>query len=323
MILENFSFNLELSGKYANGCGQASKAFETDARKKLMKTLFGCNMFGTFNFMTNSKEFESFLEYPYTKSIELKDETKWWFYNSTLVAGKKSFPCWAIHWMGPNKNKFAPRIELISKQLIPNEFKEAKNLKLIIHRPWSSGEITNWYPTATKWFQTFDWSPEQKADNNKVWEIISNNTTFSGKTVLEIGPHTGYYSCKASHAGAFVTAYDKNSTVTKVAKTIAEHIECTDVNYVFQNPRGYYDTILYLSVHHQDDPKYAYLKTTINELKNRCKELFVELIVPPLEGSTISVDDVDRMLDTKHLLHYKHNIRCFRRLYKLNGTWLG
>jgi hypothetical protein len=76
---------------------------------------------------------------------------------------------------------------------------------------------------------------------------------------------------------------------------------------------------MYLSVHHQPDPRYDSLKEKLEELKGRCKDLFVELIVPPLEGS-MTADQVDEIMGVKPLVEYEHKVRKTRRIYHVKGS---
>ena len=181
---------------------------------------------------------------------------------------------------------------------------------------WSDEKIKKWIPTQY-WFQSFPWGV-QKADSQGVWDTFKDIVSWDGKTVLDIGGHTGFFSFKASRLGAKVTMFEPNAETMVRAKTIGRHIECVDVDYADEDPMGQFDIIMYLSVHHQPDPSYATLAEKLAELRSRCKHLFLELIVP-FSKDSLTEEEIGEVIGVEPLLRYRHGVRGKRNIYHLES----
>jgi len=304
---------------YKNGSGRASTVFDTDDRIKFMKSIFGCRMFGTFNISCGSDIQRLILASEPSYRAE-SGNASWRFYLCDLASGSTTVPAWMIHWMGPNKRSLAPSMEIISKELIPDMFKKNR-ITVSVYVPWTKDKVKTWAAAMPKsaFFQTFDWTPSSRADSKMVWDTIRDRAEWAGRHVLDIGPHTGYFSFAASRLGAIVSSFEPNAKVRKRMETIGRHIENQDIKYLDMDNNSAYDTIMYLSVHHQPDPGYKTLKEKVENLKDRCKDLFRELIVPSLDRN-VSREDVDRLVQSMPIKTYKHKVRCDRSIYHIKGN---
>lgn len=310
---------LVLKGKYQHGAGLASKVFASATRKALFRRLFGYADFkGTFNVHVATTEHKKLMAFTPSVTGEEKNDlgiVRWKFYLCDIVSPHAVRPAWILEWTGPGKNSGLGRIELMSKELIPESFK-GPGLRLRVYRKWSTNEVTEWAKDRY-WFQSFPWAP-QRSDSKLVWDTIRPHVKWEGARTLDIGAHTGYFSYEAAKCGSIVTLFEPDRKTHEGAVTIGRHIESQDVKYTKVDPGGKWDNILYLSVHHQPDPTYSTLKEKIIELKGRCKHLFLELIVPPLAG-VLTGDDVDVIVGRTPLREYRHKVRKVRRIYHVKG----
>jgi len=106
-----------------------------------------------------------------------------------------------------------------------------------------------------------------------------------------------------------------------MGKVICDNIIQQDVKFVREIPEGKFNTILYLSVHHQPDPNYKKLKQKIKQLKEKAKaHLFVELIMPPMfpKNNSLTEEQIDKIIGGKILDRYKHKVRGIRKIYWIN-----
>ena len=306
-----------LTGAYEHGSGHAHEVFATAERRRLLHSTFGYSDFhGTFNFHTSVRDADILQQLTASReAMESAANVHWWFYICDLIKGDKSVPVVLLMWMRSGRKSAKTFLELMSRERIPDEFKTGE-LTLRVYGKWSEDEIKEWIPTQY-WFQTFPWSPK-KADSSYVWNQIQNRVEWHGKRVLDIGGHTGFFSFNAANEGAIVTLFEPDEEPLKRAQTIGRHIECADITYALRDPMDNYDTIMYLSVHHQPDPKYDQLKGKLVELKSRCKDLLLELIVPPLEGD-MTAEQIDEIVGVAPLAEYKHKVRKIRRIYHVKG----
>lgn len=309
---------VQFKGRFTPGAGHAHEVFATDSRKKLMRSVFGCEMFGTFNVHITNDAMKHILAFEPSYRAE-EGDVNWRFYLCEIRDDRDvKIPAWIIHWMGPNKNKVVGMIEIISKQRLPEAFRES-SLNFQVFAPWTKQKIADWVAPQTKsdFFQSFTWGP-QRADSRFVWDAIRPLCEWEGRTVLDIGPHTGYFAYMASKEGAAVSTFEPDKRVRERMITIGHHIEKQDVRHFLKDPKVGFDIILFLSVMHQIDKTYGTLFTRLYELKQRCRDLFVELIVPPLAGG-MTVEDVNGAVGEKHIVEYQHKVRCTRRIYHLKG----
>ena len=296
-----------MQGTFVRGIGNAHKMDE------VYSDVFNCRMYGTFNiYIKTIKSVENFKPVMEVSHKRFPKRKHW------LVKVKKGDDYrygWAVRWADSKQN---PRIlELLSKRKFPESFKEGK-LEVTVLKRWTEAQIKSW-TKQQHWFQTYDWLPNTHADSQKSWDEI-NIIDWSGKSVLDIGCHQGYHSMKMSQAGAYVIGFEPNDCSRGNAIIVNDSIEMSDVHFRKIDHGETYDVITYLSVHHQPDPSYKNLKVTIDKLKSRAREtLFVELILPPMFGNTMTEEEIDKLVDGKALLTYKHNVRGTRKIYQCKG----
>jgi len=287
-------------GKYVRGSNLAHD------RCNVHTPIFNCTVFGTFNVLVEST---SILNYHPSISIPMKD---YWFVE--IKREGQSWFGWAIR--DKTSKQRINVLEILTKEKLPDRLKEG-DLDIVIHQKWQNEQITNWAKDKY-WFQTFPFSPVKKADSLFVWNTINKKINWSGESVLDIGSHYGYFSFKASEAGARVIGVETNKSSLEMAQTIQKNIVQQDVTFQSKEPEGMFDVIMYLSVHHQKDPSYEKLLFEIKRLKLKTnKHLFVELIMPPMfpKNSKMTSDDIDKMVGGIVLTTYEHKVRGDRRIY--------
>jgi len=183
---------------------------------------------------------------------------------------------------------------------------------------WTDEQIAQW-ARGKYWFQSFPWCPVQRADSAFVWNTLAPHVAWPGKTALDIGCNYGYHCFAAAKAGAVATGFDTDPRSIEMATTIRDHIELQDVRFVTIRPEETFDVVLYLSVQHQFDPDYSRLEESVGALRHQAREtVFVELIVPPLEGRRTQ-RDIEAALQGEMLAIYRHRVRGTRAIYKVNG----
>lgn len=311
-------------GKYVSGDGVARKICESKERTRDSLAVFCKPMIGTFNVEIHKRDFFKIVD-----SVKPSRVGGWLvgtehlpvlYYLVTIQNEKAEAPCWAVHWRDRERNTSkidTIRFELISDRELPSCLKSGP-LTVTAHRNWDDDRIAEWWPDRVKWYQSFRWGPT-RADTELLWMKISREVGFQKKKVLDIGCNTGWFALEASRLGAIVDAVDTDKKVLAVAKDIARHISMSDVSFSSSDDESkVYDVIFYLSVHHQEDPKYVYLEKKLESLKARCRDLFVELINPPLSGAR-NYEEIDNMVGGKILLKYKHVVRRDRVLYHVRG----
>ena len=288
-----------LTGYYVRGQNKAHNCCRPH------EAVFNCQMYGTFNVVIDG----SLLDY--LSSIVIQEKSYWFVKISQNSVERFG---WAIrdHTSHQSPNK----LEILTKELLSDDFKTGP-LKVSIFQKWNDKEIKTW-AKEQYWFQTFPFSPKKRADSELLWATI-NNIFWSGKRVLDIGSHYGYFSFEMSKLGAQVIGFEPDKSALSHAEIIRDNIIHQDVPFVKSDPGGEFDIILYLSVHHQPDKNYKNLKQKIDELKERTKEhLFVELILPPVfpEDNSLTEEDIDKIMEAEILLKYKHRVRGERKVYR-------
>ena len=307
---------MEIPGHFSNGAGHASNVFQTSERKEMLRKAFGYGDYlGTFNMKVDAKKAMTIRGDLSATIVREDNGVIWWFYMCDLCKGDKSVSVVLLIWEGPDKNPGGTVLELMSRERVPKAFRSG-DLILKIYGKWKKPQINTWVKDQY-WFQTFPWSIK-RSDSALVWDTIKDKVDWHGKRVLDIGGHTGFFSFEAAKKGAIVTLFEPDGDPLERAQTIGHHIEYHDIDYTKVDPGGNYDTIMYLSVHHQPDLTYKNLAEKLVELKSRCKNLLLELIVPSLEGS-MSSDEINKIVGVDHLHEYKHKVRRTRRIYHLKG----
>lgn len=291
-----------LIGHYRTGTGHAHLCCQ------LHNKLFKCEMFGTFNIVVATLRI---LEYEPAVTTAKAN-----YYFIELKKNKKKYYGWAVrdHTSHQGENV----LEVLTKKLLPDSLKEG-DIEITVLQKWNLKQITSW-AKERYWFQTFPFTPKKRADSKFLWDII-NHIPWSGKNVLDIGAHYGYFAFEASKAGAQVIGFESNKASLKMAKIIRDNIIHQDIQFVAKDPGGNFDIILYLSVHHQPDPEYKKLIEKITELKSRAKDVFIELILPPMfpKKSTMTEQDIDKIIDGEIKAVYKHRVRGMRKVYHCKG----
>ena len=311
---------------HTKGAGHASNVFATDHRKCFMREVFGCPMVGTFNIQTPKDFRESVRRMePHHSATEPVNGSTWKFFLCEVQKGSINKPAWIIKWNGPSKKKDGAKLELISREPLPKQFREGY-FNITVFDKWSADKVQQWMPKAGtgktfKWFQAFPWAKradgKKLANSTQVWNTIQKEIpSWELKSVLDFGCHTGFYSFEAAKHGAVVTAYDKDKRVLSVARTIARHIESQDINIIETDSDKTYDVIFFMSVLHQYDPKYIKLQETIERFMQRCNHLFLELIVAGVPGIA-SERFVDSVVQQDAIMRYTHNVRGVRKLWHI------
>jgi len=315
----------EIWGTYVHGLGKAHEVFEGERRTGNVSGCLGARMVGTFNVEVTRRRFSALLS-------SLNGKTGFWYRYRNIVPVKYllcevthksgvSRKAWLANWRplaSVPKHIRKCSMELMSRRLLPEVFKDGSALKVLVFDPWDKATIDAWWPKACRrWFQSFSWGPK-RANGQQVWDVLYKYPNWSESTVLDVGCNSGWYSFQAAKYGAAVYGYDPSKKFVDIANTIARHIEYTDVDFGEADPGGAFDVILYLSVHHYVDPDYSNLKKTIEGYKRRCKTLFIELIVPP-PGSRMPPEQIHETVGGTELLTYDHIVRCKRTVWKVDG----
>jgi len=293
-----------IKGHYLIGSNKAHKC--CGAHDKV----FNCRMIGTFNVLMEENFISNFI--PSIKT----EKAAYWFVE--LEKNGQSYYGWAIR--DYKSHQRGNILEILTKELLPCSLKEGDLNVRIIER-WDEKKIKNWAKDQY-WFQGFSFSPIKKADSKFLWNNI-NIIDWIGCSVLDIGCHYGYFSFKASEAGAKVIGFDIDKNSLEMAETIRENIIQQDVTFVRKDPKIDYDVILYLSVHHQIDKEYQMLARAIKKLKLRTKKhLFVELILPPMfpKNSKMTEEEIDKIVGGEILVTYNHKVRGVRRVYHVQTS---
>lgn len=312
-------------GVYTRGAGNANKACSTDRRQRHFMETFNCKMIGTFNLRINTSVHNEEIGLPCRTGLDKTVIFNYWLVKLTTI-NKKTFYAYMLRWEGSSMR--LDNLELVSKQKIPSEFKN-DILTVEIYTRWDEPRIRSWVNSleTRDRFQGHLHDNMKRSDSTYVWGLFKK-LGYSGKTVLDIGCNTGFYSFRAASLGAIVTAIDKNAHSLKIARTIQEQIEMSDVQFYNTEQfkwqglkkEDYYDYIFYLSVHHQIDPKYKNLKDTLKYLKKHCSKLCLELIVPDLTNTKTEaeINEIITSIKGKKLSRYKHRVRKYRNVYLIS-----
>ncbi|MCK4625076.1 MAG: class I SAM-dependent methyltransferase [Phycisphaerae bacterium] len=289
-------------GHYQTGQGEAGKHLANH------DSIFNCRMVGTFNILCNDSVLLA------APTIIPSYGEHYWLVKINGLYG------WAYRWRGSGM----PRnmLEVVSKRPFPASFKTTP-LYIDVLDKWLPDKVREW-ASNRYWFQTFPWTSHvPKSDSKLVWDTL-NCIDWRGLSVLDYGCSDGYFSFEASKSGACVTGFDVHSPTIEGARTINDHIESQDVVFTTKEPEGRYDTILYLSVHHQRDSEYLWLDKEIARLRKKARKyLFVELHVekdmskPPV-CPIMAETEIDKIVGGKILARYKHRLRGVRKIYRLD-----
>lgn len=292
-----------MTGDFYSGRGEAHHwTWKHDA-------VFRCGMVGTFNLRLS----ESIRTYAPARRQWRPGEGWYWYW---LVRLDDTHYGWAYKWQGSTLPDTV--VEVLSKRRLPDALKRA-DVPVNVYEPWDNARRLAWAEKQHT-HQTFDWWPSTRVDSERKWLVLSGSARLEDADVLDIGTHYGFMSFRAAAAGANVVGVEPGDMERGSARTINDHIECQDVPFLEADPGGLFDVILYLSVHHQRDPRYETLAKTVAAYAKRARQaVYVEVILPPLFGKGLSAEAVDAMVDGTPLDTYTHAIRGTRRIYRVEG----
>lgn len=117
------------------------------------------------------------------------------------------------------------------------------------------------------------------------WRYILENVAIAGKTVIDIGGNTGFFSFEAIGAGArHVSYYEGNPAHASFVRVAASALECADRIDVHEgyydfsgNPAGRYDVALLLNVLHHAGDDYAGATGSIAALREHVRRGLVHM----------------------------------------------
>ena len=310
------SSDLVFSGCHVKGLGQAHQYSSQHT------PFFGCSMVSTFNITINRPfEHTALVQSRGGKSADGVHH----YYMARIQNNLVGAYGWVYRWEGSGMKRSI--LEVVSRRPLSKDLHQGP-LTVTIFPRWNANEIQSWAKDQY-WFQTFPWSPSVRkdghrtADSRLVWNVIHRECGWRNKSVLDIGAHYGFQSLQAARVGATVVGWEPEQPSRDAAVLIDQNIEQEGVEYVARDPGGQFDIILYLSVHHQVDPAYDQLDSTIQSLASRCRDLFVELILPSsisTFGGRRKDGQVDVLVGGRVLKTYRHNVRGMRRIYRVMGT---
>jgi len=308
-----------VKGKAYSGCAKAQKDMRRNTMQKLFFNLLHEKVQpGTFN-VRISKAFDEGMPYAVDDTGLRK------FYRIDIIK-PKFIRVWL--YRRENSRMTSKTLELISEVNLREYLKVKDNDEIVLeYTPlWSKNRAVQFAKKVGKWFQSFDFVPEeiQQSNSKKVWKAMALDDV-RGKTVLDIGGRTGYYSIKLWELGAKPTLFERDKKSIEEARTIIKHINPANIDIIKKSiisdeSEKRYDIILYLSVHHQFDPTYAGLDEMVKKLAKRTKEmLFIELMLP-FKGHG-SVEDAELVFSgyfsrVEKLISYNHKLRGVRHLWR-------
>jgi 2-polyprenyl-3-methyl-5-hydroxy-6-metoxy-1,4-benzoquinol methylase len=122
------------------------------------------------------------------------------------------------------------------------------------------------------------------SDRSYLNETIFQGSEFSGKTLLDIGCHHGYFCLEAARRGANsavgIDAFEENVTVARALSDGLANVEYIEADFESWESEQQFDVVLCLNVlHHLYDPIHA-----IRKMATMAREkLVVEIAVPTLQ----------------------------------------
>lgn len=316
------------TGCYCTGQGKAHLNIGSAMKRAEHTKLFGTPMHGTFNVkLVYGIDDDGLVDQIHAKPFLRHGDDMYWLVRLSYE-GREIY-AYAVRWKG---SKMAGNVlELLSKEPIPDHFKTG-GLIVDVYGKWDDEAVRLWQAKLddkTKFQGHKFWQP-QRSDSDFVWQQF-RGLEYSGRSVLDVGCGSGYFSFRAAQQGAIVTAMDKNIKIVELARTIQQHIEMTDIDFrpVAETVNAKwalglfepYNYIFYLSVQHQWDKTYERLNETIGGMLRVCDTLCLELINPPLAGD-MKEKDVDAIVKNyggKLLAQYEHNVRRMRSIYVIGG----
>ena len=301
------------TGRWVPGIGKASRVAATEERRRIMRALFGVPLVGTFNVRCA----EPLTGLPV---FHRGDGLTWHHVRLEHDAGE--FTGWAM------VQRSDPAIlECFTKRRLPEALREGP-IRVTALRRWTPAEIEAWArrrrtEDGHRWWQSWTWLPGdlRRGASERVWHHLRDEA-WAGAEVLDHGCNEGFFATRAAHAGAVVTAVDKNPLTLAVARAVNDHVEGTDVTFLrgTEPPEGTWDVVVSLSVLHQADPAYEGLDRHVAELRRRARRaVYLELMTPPLSGR-LTARQIDSRVGGEKLLTYRHPVRRVRTLYRLPGA---
>lgn len=122
------------------------------------------------------------------------------------------------------------------------------------------------------------------SDRSYLNDTIFQGSKFSGKTLLDVGCHHGYFCLEAARRGANsavgLDAFEENVTVARTLADGLANVEYVEADFESWESEQQFDVVLCLNVlHHMYDPIHA-----IRKLARLAREkLVVEIAVPTLK----------------------------------------
>jgi len=288
------------TGVYRNGAGKAAPNAAKPGHTSVK--LAGVNLLGTYNVEVTEKE-------PFKGLLpgRVIDGVSYW---PVSVNGQLG---WAMRWNGSKQPQNL--LEIYSRTLLEKK----EHNEITIYGALKGTELVQFqhdaYKAGHKWFQAHSWLlPQYKRHDATI--IVEHLGDVRGLRILDFGSCEGQVAHALARAGAKVTATDKRSA--PLGEVISRHIECQDIEWIASDkvPEGMWDIVLSLSVWHQEDPRYTFLRDHLNQLRGRARQsVYVELMTPPLEGK-LDVDGLMKERGAEKIYTYPHKVRRRRTVYK-------
>lgn len=136
-----------------------------------------------------------------------------------------------------------------------NKFSFTKKLELLtIHKFYS-----NYQPMELdKW-------EKDKSKRNVVDRLKLIEKNLEGKSILDIGSHSGYFSLKLAQKGYFVIGLDQDQVILRKANLLKNKYHVNNVSFLHYpinigsvEKLPVFDNVIYLSIHHHMIKVYGY-----------------------------------------------------------------